>query len=157
MYDVCKSVKYKKPGAFQVLLLLPQLITPHSAKKKKWAARCIMTNIHLFREGRWETLLEKPPGLKPLMSFNKHKRALSQVKAGDFSAAARTPTHLTGDSVATETCLEELKRLHPQMLNSPRSPGLVVQCPWTKSPLPKLSNTLREEEESNGCSCWVEG
>ena len=69
-----------------------------------------MTNIHLFREGRWETLLEKPPGLKPLMSFNKHKRALSQVKAGDFSAAARrTLTSL--DSVATETCLEELKRL----------------------------------------------
>ena len=90
VYDVCKSVKYKKPGAFQVLLLLPQLITPHSAKKKKkWAARCIMTNIHLFRKGRWETLLEKPPGLKPLMSFDKHKRALSQVKAGDFSAAAR--------------------------------------------------------------------
>ena len=103
-------MKYKKPGAFQVLLLLPQLITPHSAKKK-WAARCIMTNIHLFREGRWETLLEKPPGLKPLMSFNKYKRALSQVKAGDFSAAARTLTSL--GTVATETCLEELKRLHP--------------------------------------------
>ena len=74
--DVCGAVKYKKPGAFQVLLLLPRLITPHTAKKK-WAARCITANIHLFREGRWDTLLEKPPNLKPLIVFNKYRRALS--------------------------------------------------------------------------------
>ena len=64
-----------------------------------------MTNIHLFREGMWETLLEKPPGLKPLMSFIKHKRALSQVKTGDFLAAARTTLTSLG-TVVTETALK---------------------------------------------------
>ena len=103
-------MKYKKPGAFQVLLLLPRLITPHTAKKK-WAARCITANIHLFREGRWDTLLEKPPNLKPLIVFNKYRRALSQAKAGDFPAAARTLT--SSGTVETHSCLDELRRLHP--------------------------------------------
>ena len=72
-------------------MLLPRLITPHTAKKK-WASRCIMANIHLFREGRLDTLLEKQPNLRPLVVFDKYKRALSQAKARDFSAATRTLT-----------------------------------------------------------------
>ena len=55
--DVHGAVEYKKPGAFQILLLLPRLITPHTAKKK-WATRWITTNIHLLREGK----MRHPPG-----------------------------------------------------------------------------------------------
>ena len=103
-----------------------------------------MTNIHLFREGRWETLLEKPPGLKPLMSFNKHKRALSQVKAGDFSAAARRTLTSLG-TVATETCLEELRRLHPDA-ELPQKPRFSSSMPLDKESFTQAVKHLKKKK-----------
>ena len=104
-----------------------------------------MTNIHLFREGRWETLLEKPPGLKPLMSFNKYKRALSQVKAGDFSAARRTLTSL--GIVWPQRLLEELKGPYPDA-ELPQKPRFSSSMPLDKESFTQAVNHLKKEKKA---------
>ena len=152
VYDVCGAVKYKKPGAFQVLMLLPRLITPHTAKKK-WAARCITANIHLFREGRWDTLLEKPPNLKPLIVFNKYRKTLSQAKAGDFSAAARTLT--SSGTVDTHSCLDELRRLHPDA-DLPQKPRLSSTIPIDKESFIQAVSFLKKKKAQDAAGWRAE-
>ena len=150
--DVCRAVKHKKPGAFQVLMLLPRLITPHTAKKK-WASRCIMANIHLFREGRLDTLLEKQPNLRPLVVFDKYKRALSQVKAGDFSAAARTLT--SSGTVELHSCLDELRRLHPDS-EVPTKPRCSSSVPIDKESFTQAVTHLKKKKAADAAGWRAE-
>lgn len=111
------------PGAFPALLMIPRLILPSRIRGNRAAART-MALVGLFRLGSFRKLIEARNIVFPTAPHDKKRKAKTLACAGELSRAARA---LRAPPVLDPlTCLDELKKLHPESsetLTYPGNPG----------------------------------
>ena len=145
---VAEQALAEAPGAFEALLLLPQLLFPSSVRGKH-TAHLIALRVSLFNAQRWPSLLEEPREHPhtPGFAFDKRKRATTLAKAGDFSAAMRALK--PGALVAPDQALASLQALHPKA-DPPRTfPQPPNAQPFDPAVIPPIVRGLKRKKAAD--------